>query len=80
MNEGDLLSWSEYWRLYKEGKWQSAVGSRSRRAGAAETVQPALSEQFDLHPDQIRAEEYLRELAEREKSGRDAERQYHHPE
>jgi YVTN family beta-propeller protein len=69
INEGDLLSWSEYWRLYKEGKWQSAVGSRS----GVPALQSLCSRRYPNNstsiPDQIRAEEYLRELAEREKSG-----------
>jgi len=69
MNEGDLLTWSEYWRLYKEGKWQSAVGSRS----GVPALQKLCSQRYPNNstsiPDQIRAEEYLRELAEREKSG-----------
>jgi hypothetical protein len=69
MNEGDLLTWSQYWSLYKEGKWQSAVGSRS----GVPALQKLCSQRYPNNstsiPDQIRAEEYLRELAEREKSG-----------
>src|SRR5260370_25659191 len=29
MNERELLSWSEYWRLYKEGQVQTPVGAKS---------------------------------------------------
>ncbi|MFB3828919.1 MAG: bifunctional YncE family protein/alkaline phosphatase family protein [Bryobacteraceae bacterium] len=69
INEGSLLPWSEYWRLYKEGKWRSAVGSRS----GVPAMQPICSQSYPNNstsiPDQIRAEEYLREFAEREKSG-----------
>src|SRR5574340_1476734 len=69
INEGSLLTWSEYWRLYKEGKWRDAVGSRS----GVPAMQPICSQSYPNNstsiPDQIRAEEYLREFAEREKSG-----------
>jgi YVTN family beta-propeller protein len=69
MNESDLLKWPDYWRLYKEGNWQSAVGSRS----GVPALQKLCSQRYPNNstsiPDQIRAEEYLRELAEREKSG-----------
>jgi YVTN family beta-propeller protein len=69
MNERDVLSWSDYWRLYKEGKWQTAVGSRS----GVPALQSICSQRFPHSstsiPDQIRAEEYLREFAERETSG-----------
>ena len=35
INERQMLSWSDYWKLYKEGKWQAAVGARPRSARAA---------------------------------------------
>jgi YVTN family beta-propeller protein len=70
MDEKDDLSWSEYWRLYKEGKWQSAVGSRS----GVPALQKYCSQRYPYStlaiPDQIRAEEFLRELAEHEASGK----------
>jgi YVTN family beta-propeller protein len=69
MNERDLLSWSEYWRLYKEGKWQTAVGSRSGVPALQKLCSMRYPNNSASIPDQIRAEEYLRELAEREKSG-----------
>jgi YVTN family beta-propeller protein len=69
MNERDLLSWSEYWRLYKEGKWQSAVGSRSGVPALKKLCSQRYPNNSTSIPDQIRAEEYLRELAEREKTG-----------
>ena len=69
MNERDALSWSEYWRLYKEGKWQDAVGARS----GVPALAPFCSQRYPYSslniPDQIRAEEFLRELAEHEASG-----------
>ncbi len=69
MNEDDLLSWSEYWQLFNEDKWQSAVGSRS----GVPALQNICSRRYPSNstsiPDSIRAAEFLRELAEHEKSG-----------
>jgi len=69
MDRTALLSWTEYWRLYKEENWQSAVGCRSGVPALAPLVSPRYPNNSTSIPDQIRAEEYLRELAEREKSG-----------
>ena len=69
MTEGDLKSWSEYWKLYKEGQWQTAVGSRSGVPALQKYISPRYPNNSTAIPDQIRAEEYLREFAEREKSG-----------
>ena len=69
MNESQELSWAEYLKLYREGKWQTAVGARS----GVPALQPYCSQRYPENsltiPDQIRAEEFLRELGEREKSG-----------
>jgi hypothetical protein len=69
MDEKEELSWTEYMKLWREGKWQSAVGSRS----GVPALQPYCSRRYPHNslslPDQIRAEEFLRELGEREKSG-----------
>jgi YVTN family beta-propeller protein len=69
MNENDVKRWPEYWKLYKEGKWQEAVGERS----GVPALQKLMDTRYPVNdtniPDQIRAEEYLRELAEFEKSG-----------
>ena len=72
MNEGELLTWSEYWRYIRKAsgrpRWARAPACRRCRSSAASairTTRPRI-------PDQIRAEEYLRELAEREKSRPDA--------
>jgi YVTN family beta-propeller protein len=69
MNENDVKRWGEYWKLYKEGKWQEAVGSRS----GVPALQKLMNTRYPVNdtniPDQIRAEEYLRELGEFEKSG-----------
>lgn len=70
MDEKDVLSWPEYMKLWREGKWQAAVGARS----AVPALQPYCSQRYPQNslslPDQIRAEEFLRELGEREKSGK----------
>src|SRR5947207_2733078 len=69
MNEKGLLSWSEYWRLYKEGKWQNAVGCAPGVPALGSIVSRRYPNNSTSITDQIRAEEFLRELAEREKSG-----------
>lgn len=69
MTEKELRSWTEYWRLYKQGKWQAAVGSRSGVPALAKIISPRYPNNSTSIPDQIRAEEFLRELGEREKSG-----------
>ncbi len=70
MDAADLRSWSEYWRLYKEGAWQSAVGCKPGVPALAARMSGRYPNNSTSIPDQIRAEEFLRELAEREKSGR----------
>ncbi len=70
INEDEERSWSEYYQLYKEGKWETAVGSK--------TGVPALSRYVDARypnsttsiPDQVRADEFLREFHEFEQNGR----------
>jgi YVTN family beta-propeller protein len=69
MNEGDVKHWSEYWKLYKEGKWQNAVGEKSGVPALQKITNTRYPENDTNIPDQIRAEEYLRELGEFEKSG-----------
>jgi hypothetical protein len=69
MNDRELMSWAEYWKLYKEGKWQSAVGAVSGVPALQKYCSRTYPNNSTTIPDAIRAEEYLRELAEREKSG-----------
>ena len=64
-----LLTWSEYWRLYKEGKWQDAVGCTPGVPAIGSLLSRRYPHNSTRIPDQIRAEEFLRELGEREKSG-----------
>jgi len=66
----DLLSWSAYWRLYKEHRWQSAVGCSCAGVPALKGIMsPTYPVNETAIPDQIRAEEFLRELGKREKIG-----------
>jgi YVTN family beta-propeller protein len=69
MKERDELTWTRYWNLYKEGKWQDAVGARSGVPALAKILSQRYPHSSTSIPDQIRAEEFLRELGEREKSG-----------
>jgi len=69
MNEGDQLTWTQYYQLYKDGKWQAAVGAKSGVPALAPYCSKRYPNNTTNMTDQIRAEEYLRELAEREKSG-----------
>jgi len=66
----DLMSWGEYWRLYKENRWQPAVGCSCAGVPALKNI---LSPRYPVNeteiPDQIRAEEFLRELQEHERTG-----------
>lgn len=68
-----LYSWSEYWRLYKEGTWPSHVGCS---AAGLPALKPLMSTRYPQNdtalPDQIRAEEFVREFKEIEKTGQPA--------
>ncbi|MCC7155288.1 MAG: hypothetical protein IT161_11995, partial [Bryobacterales bacterium] len=71
INERSLRPWSEYWRLYQSGKWQSEVGCSAAGIPALKNIMsPRYPVDETAIPDQIRAEEFLRELAEREQSGK----------
>jgi YVTN family beta-propeller protein len=65
----DRLSWSQCYKAYKDGSWESVLGARS----GVPALAPYCSKRFPgfvlAIPDQIRAEEFLRELAEHEKTG-----------
>ena len=69
MNERDLLGWSDYWKLYKEGKWQNAVGTRSGVPALTKIISSRYPFSSTSIPDQMRADEFLQEFGEREKSG-----------
>ena len=69
ITEADELTWTEYWNLYKAGKWQTAVGSKSGVPAMARYFDPRYPHDSTSIPDQIRAEEFLREYGEFEKKG-----------
>jgi YVTN family beta-propeller protein len=69
IDENELLPWTEYWRMYKEGKYRDAVGSRSGVPALEHlmaTHYPASSMRIT---DQIRADIFLEDIAKWEKSG-----------
>ena len=70
MNEADQLKWPEYWKLYQEGKWRDAVGSRSGVPALAPYCSKHYPNNNTSIPDQLRADEFLDELAGFEKSGK----------
>jgi hypothetical protein len=69
MNERDDLSWKAYWDAYKEGRWQSLVGSRS----GVPALAPYSNKRYPYSTlainDQIRAVEFLREFGEFDRAG-----------
>ncbi len=71
INERSLKSWTEYWRLYQEGKWMDQVGCSAAGLPALKPLMSTRYPQDDtVITDQIRASEFLRELGESEKSGK----------
>jgi YVTN family beta-propeller protein len=68
MDEKHVLAWNDYLKAYKEGNWQQYVGSRS----GVPALQPYCSQKYPFNntsiPDQLRAAEFLSELAEQERT------------
>lgn len=69
MNEDRERNWTYYWGLYKSGNWQGEVGCQAGVPAVGALMSPQYPFSSMSITDQIRADEYLRELAEREKSG-----------
>ena len=67
MTESAVMKWTDYWKLYKQGNWREAVGARS----GVPALQKYSSQRYPFNslsiPDQMRADEFLRELGEDEK-------------
>lgn len=67
ITEDELLSWTEYWRMYKAGTWRDAVGARS----GVPILEPLMATHYPASsmniPDQIRADTFLEEIAKWEK-------------
>jgi phospholipase C len=68
MNEGQFRDWSANWKLYKEGKLQGMVASRSGVPALQKYIDEHYPENDTSITDEVRADEYLRELAQFEKS------------
>ncbi|MBL0156387.1 MAG: hypothetical protein IPP47_04715 [Bryobacterales bacterium] len=70
INERKGRNWTDYWKLYQSGAWMDQVGCSTAGMPALKSIMSARYPQDDtVITDQIRASEFLRELAEREKSG-----------
>lgn len=69
MNEEELLTWRQYWDLYKADKWRDAVGSRSGVPALAKFVRSRYPADSTAITDQIRASAFLEDFAQAEKSG-----------
>ena len=76
LNEADDLSWTDYWKAYKENRWQTMVGARS----GVPALAPYASKRYPYPTlainDQIRAEEFLREFGELEAERHDSAAQH----
>jgi YVTN family beta-propeller protein len=70
MNESDTLTWSEYWRLYKEGTWREHVGCRAGVPALAKYMSTRYPHSSTYLPDQLRADAFLDEFGQFEKSGK----------
>jgi YVTN family beta-propeller protein len=69
MNEGQARDWTANWKLYKEGKLQGMLASRSGVPALQKYIDERYPENDTNITDEVRADEYLRELALAEKSG-----------
>ncbi|MBL8233894.1 MAG: bifunctional YncE family protein/alkaline phosphatase family protein [Bryobacterales bacterium] len=68
--EQDAQPWMHYWKAYKENRWQNEVGCRSGVPAITHLISARYPNSTMSVPDQVRAEEWLREFREREKSGK----------
>jgi YVTN family beta-propeller protein len=63
------MTWTDYWKLYKEGKWEQVARAKS----GVPAMQPyscrTYPDDSTTIPDAIRVEAYRKELAQIEKSG-----------
>src|ERR1051326_8257057 len=69
INERELMTWGAYWDLYKQGKWQESTGAGSGVPALEKYIDPRFPAPSTGIPDEMRAEEFIRELGEYEKSG-----------
>ena len=69
ITDEDLHPWEFYWRLYQQGKWAGAVGSRAAVPALASVIDSRYPVNAMKVTDQIRASVLEQELREAEKSG-----------
>ncbi len=69
MSEHTGMTWSDYWRLYKEGRWQTEVGCQAGVPALKPLLDPRYPFGSTQIPDQLRADEFLRDLADHERAG-----------
>ena len=69
IDEKQELTWTQYWDAYKQNKWQTAVGSRSGVPALERFMDVRYPNDSTSIPDQIRADELIRELHGFEKTG-----------
>jgi YVTN family beta-propeller protein len=69
IDEGGLLRWTDYWRMYKDGSWRGAIRSRC----GVPALDPLYDREFPPDEtqitDQIRADAFLDRLARWESAG-----------
>jgi YVTN family beta-propeller protein len=70
IDESEELTWTQYWQLHKEGRWQTAVGSRSGVPALEKFMDVRYPNDTTSITDQIRADELIRELQEFETNGK----------
>lgn len=70
MDEKDELTWTQYWQAYRDGSWPTKVGSRSGVPALQKFMDVRFPHASTTIPDQLRADELIRELHEFERSGK----------
>ncbi len=70
IDEIEELTWSGYWEAYQKGKWQTLVGSRSGVPALEKFMDQRYPNDSTSIPDQLRADELIRELGEFETNGK----------
>jgi YVTN family beta-propeller protein len=70
INERETMTWTDYWNLYKQGKWQDQIASRSGVPALQKYIDARYPNNSTTITDEIRAEEFKREMGEFEKAGK----------
>jgi YVTN family beta-propeller protein len=69
MKEDQELTWTEYWKAWKDGTWHDKIGCRPGVPALASIMDQRMAHDAMAINDQIRADEYLREFKEFEAKG-----------